>query len=213
MQINPRIAALFGIAGVVSGFATIWVYSSQSWPVSDIGGVFFLIAFAGALALVRFLKYQSLSLPAWRGVSAAAIVSAGHPVAIWALNLTEVVGDLLCRLTTSPEVCRRHVTTAWNGYLIPALAIFLIAVGTLSIALWLLTGRWENREFILLILGGIGTTWNSLVLTLFLVDFGCPIKLNGHDWTYFLTLALVGEPLLFVISARWIFKQYRPTTA
>lgn len=103
-------------------------------------------------------------------------------------------------------VCNAQIANLWVGFLITAFSICIAAVGCLSVALWLLTGRWENREFVLLVLAGIGTTWNSLVVTLLLLDFGWSIKLNGQDWTYFLALAVVGEPVFLIISAKWILK-------
>ena len=199
-----KAATLSASAGLVSGFVTVWIYSREQVSL-PIGGIIFLTGIAGSLLIARLLGWLSTSPSTTRLIVAAALVGTSHPAILWLSSLTESVCELACRLTTSSAACGFQASSGWIGFLIDALSTCVVVVATASLGLWVLTRRWERREFVFLVLVVIGTTWNSLVLTTFLQDFGSSIQLNGQDWTYFATLAIIGESLLALISAHWIY--------
>jgi len=206
-QVRFRVSVLFGIAGFFSGLTTVLVYSRQSGPAWNIAGVTFLVALAGSIVVAKNLGWLSTGFRAKRCVAAAVVIVASHPAAIWVSSLVEFFCELICRLVAAPPICKHQAVSVWTGFLESTLYTCLAAAAAVSIALWLLTQRWEAGEFALLVLGGIGAAWISLVLAASLLDLGCSIKFNGQDWTFFLILAMLGESVLSVVSARWIGKQ------
>lgn|GEM_PF-2789581 len=199
-----RTAALFVSAGLASGLITVWIYS-RDWLSSPIGGIIFVVGIAGSLIVASFLGWLSARFSTKNYIVSAAVVCASHPATLWFSSLIESVCNWVCRLTaSSSSACHFLVPGGWIEFLITAFSTSVVVVASVSIALWILTRRWEGKEFAFLVLAVIGTTWSSLVLTTFSQDFGSSIQLNGQDWTYFVTLAMVGESSLALISARWI---------
>lgn len=200
---SSRTAVLFVSAGLASGLITVWIYS-RDWLSFPIGGIIFLIGLAGSLIVANFLGWLSTRFSTKNYVVSAVFVCASHPATLWFSSLIETVCNWVCRLAYSSSACHVLVRGGWIEFSITAFSTAVVVVASLSIALWILTRRWQRREFLFLVLAVIGTTWSSLVLTTFLQDFGSSIQLDGQDWTYFAMLAIIGEPLLALISARWI---------
>lgn len=198
-----RTAALFISAGLASGTTTVWIYS-RDWLSFPIGGIIFFVGIAGSLIVASSLGWLSTRFSTKNYIVSAAFVCASHPATLWFSSLIETVCNWVCRSASSSSACQFLVRGGWIEFLITAFSTSVVVVASVSIALWILTRRWEKREFVFLVLAVIGTTWSSLVLTTFLQDFGSSIQLNGQDWTYFATLAMVGESLLALISVHWI---------
>jgi hypothetical protein len=190
-----KVVALFLVMGVGSGLLSIFVGSlSSAWMWLGLGAIL-LPGLLVSIIIASRLGWLSLKLNVPRCVSAALIIVAAYPISVLVmLGSLMLYESLFSKLF--PAQWREHVYSGsypfsiWSLYLAAAVGAFLV-----SVALRVLTKKWDKQVLLLLVLASVVTIPLSQAIASLIAE---------RNWH--LILFPVGESLFGALSGYWLVR-------
>jgi hypothetical protein len=189
---------LAAVSGFCSGCVTVLLSAFLSPTALDYCGRPLILAMAVSLFVSRRHGWLSFTPNLPRYSAAAILIFSTYPLIRWILPIVDAI-------SLSPNHTP-HAFSFWTDWSdLQQTATFLIVCTiTSSIALWIVSGKWSMKAFVLLVIGAIVVVWIALALTLLLADFGYSVQINSEDWTFVGCVMILGETILGAVSAEWI---------
>ena len=190
-----KVVALFFIMGLGSGLLSIFV-TTLSTALGWVGlGAILLPGLLVSIIIASRLGWLSLKLNVPRCVSSALIIVAAYPVSVLVMLGSLMLYEWLFS-KLFPAEWREHVYSGsypfsiWSLYLAAAVGAVLV-----SIALRVLTKKWDKQALLLLVLAGVVTIPLSQTIASLIAE---------RNWH--LVLFPIGEALFGALSGYWLVR-------
>lgn len=183
-----KVVALFLVMGLGSGLLSLFVTTlSKTWGWVGLGAILAPGLLVSMIVAAR-LKWLSLRLSMWRCIFATLIIIAAYPLAVlvmlgWAFSYDQLYAVLLRGRDPNDGIITGLYPAAIAGALL------------VSLALRVLTRKWEKQVMLLLVIAGILTIRLSRAVA---------ALIGERNWH--LVLFPVGEALFSALCGYWLVR-------
>ena len=194
-----KIVGLFLGIGLGSGLLSMFIGRlSVAWMWLGFG-VILLLGLLISIIVARNLKWLSVRLTVPRCLFAASVIISSYPVSVLVMIASALLYGRLYALLFSGRWHERYYSgddpAANEGIIIGSYPAAIVGAVLVSVALKVLTSRWDKQAMLLLVLAGVITIPLSQALALLLSE---P---NWH-----LVLFPVGEAFVSALCGYWLLR-------
>lgn len=201
---HVKLISLFLAGGGGSGLVTIFLISITPWTLWLGVGLLYLLGLGVSLHLARKLGWLRMRTTVKRYNTSALIIVLAYPVSVLVMLESLSLYDRLYRVLFAESWERRASTGGspeTEGFYVGLLMAALVSASLVSIALRLVSGKWDNRAFVLMLLAAAVT----VPLSLAILSLIRSMQIYAGDG--FSVMFVVGEASLAAVSGYWLSRQ------
>lgn len=194
-----KVVGLFFVMGVVSGLLSSFIGSlSVAWMWLGLGAIL-LLGLLISITVASRLRWFSLSFSVPRYISAALIVITAYPVSVLVMIGSSLLYGRLYGVLFSDRWHQRFYSgddpAVNEGIIIGLYPAAIVGAVLVSLALRVVTKKWDKHVLLLLMIAGVGTIPLSQA-TAFLI--------GERNWQ--LLMFPVGEALFGAVCGYWLLR-------
>jgi ethanolamine transporter EutH len=205
---TAKIVTLFFIFGLSFGLVTAFSAFITPFIIWFGAGATFLLGLAASVITARIIGWIFLPATTWRYLIASLLITGAYPVA-FAVMLIGATGYNWVYWTIAPEKWKRrsnlgNFPDVDEGFFIGLALAAITSAVLVSLALWVITRKWDRESLALLVIAGIATIPLSSIIAALM-----------EIWNSLLVLFPVGEALFGALCGYWLqraTKEYMITT-
>jgi F0F1-type ATP synthase membrane subunit c/vacuolar-type H+-ATPase subunit K len=183
-----KVVTLFLVVGLSSGLISIFVATlSKTWGWVGLGAIL-AAGLLVSMIIAAGLKWLSLKPSLWRSLFATLIIIVAYPLAVLVMLGSAFLYDSLYAVRFGgPDVTDGIITGLYPAAIVGAVLV--------SLALRVLTRKWEGQAILLLVIAGLLTVPLSEAIALLI---------GSRNWH--LVLFPVGEALFSAVCGYWLVR-------